>query len=666
MKRLFSRKCNFFILVLLAFTDFMSAQKLEVGKVSVDELRQTQHPLYPDAPAAVLFCKGHSYMKYNEKEGFYLVHEISMRMKIYRKEGLPYANYDIPFYVGYKELDKDQLVINDITTYHLKGEKVEKTKGGGEAKIVERINENWKKATIVFPNVTEGSVVEFRYELRSQNLFEFPEFIIQRDIPVNVVEYTTDLPNMYVYKVLTSGFIDIKTEAKYIDGHQNYEDKHGQTRFMNYNQLHTVYSAHNVPPLVEETYVDNMENYRGKITHELEVVRFDGEPDKDFSRTWEGVVKRIYKDRNFGEQLNVTDYFMTDLHRLVDDTDDTTVRMNRVFAFLRDRMNWDGKFQFWTDRKLAEAYSERTGSSGEINLILCAMLRMAGIEANPVLLSTVKNGIAVYPNVTAFNHIIVAADSGGKRWLLDATDKHTVPGILPLRDLNWEGRLVRAYGDSESVNLQPSEVSRTNVNVVAEVLADGTVTAKVSARKTDYDALVFRTQTDRVLPEHLVREKEREIGAVTISNYRIEEGKNGTDPIGEFYDVSSTSVADVVGDRLYLNPLLFFHTENNPFTDKDRHYPIFFGHPRQYRITLSVHAPDGYVVESVPPPTALATGEGVASFKLTAQQNGNLVQILMSLETNRMLVAADFYPILREFYARMIASQQQKIILKKA
>ncbi len=363
MRRSSSKRYSF-ILFLAAITCCMSAQKREIGKVSVEELRQTQHPIYPDAPTAVLFKKGHSYMKYNEKDGFYLVHEMSMRIKIYRKEGLSYANYDIPFYVGYKELDKDQLVISDISTYQLKGEKVEKTKGGGEAKIYERINEKWKKATIVFPNVTEGSVVEFRYELRSQNLSEFPEFIVQRDIPVDFVEYTTDLPNMYVYKVLTSGFVDIKTEAKYTDGHQNYENEHGQTRFMNYNQLHTVYSAQNVPPLIEETYVDNMENYRGKITHELEVVRFDGEPDQDYSRTWEGVVKRIYKDRDFGEQLNVTDYFMVDLHRLVDGTDDKTVRMSRVFAFLRDRMNWNGKFQFWTDRKLSEAYTERTGTSG--------------------------------------------------------------------------------------------------------------------------------------------------------------------------------------------------------------------------------------------------------------------------------------------------------------
>ncbi len=294
------------------------------------------------------------------------------------------------------------------------------------------------------------------------------------------------------------------------------------------------------------------------------------------------------------------------------------------------------------------------------------MLRMAGVEANPVLLSTVKNGIAAYPNVTAFNHIIVAADSGGKRWLLDATDKHAVPGILPLRDLNWEGRLMKAYGDSESVNLQPSEMSRTSMNVVAEVAADGTVTAKVSARKTDYEAFVFRSKTDGVLPEHLVREKEKELGAVTVSNYRIEDGENGTGPIAEFYDVASTSATDVIGDRLYLNPLLFFHTENNPFTEKNRYYPIFFGHPRHYRVTLSVRVPDGYVVESVPAPTAISTGEGVATFKLTVQQSGSSVQTLMSFETNRMLVAADFCPILQEFYARMAASQQQKIILKKA
>lgn len=665
MKKLFLKKYKGLFWLVLCLSYSVSAQKMELGKVSIEELRQSQHPLYPDAPAAVLFSKGHSYMRYNRTDGFYLVHEVSMRIKIYRKEGFSYANYEVPFYVGYKELDKDQLRITDAVTYRLVGDKIEKTKAGSEAKIYNQINDKWKSATIVLPNVTEGAVVEFRYEMRSQNLTEFPDFIVQRDIPVDRVEYTTDLPNMYVYKVLRSGFVELVTDASYTKGYQNYEDQYRQTQQISYNELHTVYSAKDVRPLAKEAYVDNLENYRGKISHELESVRVDGEPEKDLSRTWEGVVKRIYKEWEFEKQLKESDYFMYELKYLLEGTNDETIRMNRVFQFVRDRMNWDGKYQYWTDRKLATAYAEKTGKSGEINLILCAMLRMAGVDANPVLLSTVQNGIVAYPNVTAFNHVIVAADVAGKRWLLDAIDRQATPGILPIADLNWSGRLMKSMGDSESVNLQPAQLSRTIVSAAAELAPDGTAKIQVGARRTDYDAYLFRSFSKDVAAEQMVAEKEKRLGGAIVSNYRIENEDKLEEPVHELCEVS-TSAGEVIGDRLYIDPLLTIYPIKNPFTNKERQCPVFLGYPSQVKFYASIQIPEGFVVESMPAPAALSTGEGVASFKLTAQQNGKSIQVSMIFETGQMLVSANFYPILQEFYARMTSRLQEKIVLKKA
>jgi hypothetical protein len=40
------------------------------------------------------------------------------------------------------------------------------------------------------------------------------------------------------------------------------------------------------------------------------------------------------------------------------------------------------------------------------------MLRY-GLNANPVLVSTRSNGIAMFPNRTAFNYVIAAVENGG-------------------------------------------------------------------------------------------------------------------------------------------------------------------------------------------------------------------------------------------------------------
>ena len=79
---------SFFVLI-LNFT--ATAQKYELGKVSVAELEQKAHPIDTSAVAAVLFNKGISTFRY-QKEGFYEIHEYSFRIKIYKKEGLSWAN----------------------------------------------------------------------------------------------------------------------------------------------------------------------------------------------------------------------------------------------------------------------------------------------------------------------------------------------------------------------------------------------------------------------------------------------------------------------------------------------------------------------------------------------------------------------------------------------
>lgn len=90
-----------------------------------------------------------------------------------------------------------------------------------------------------------------------------------------------------------------------------------------------------------------------------------------------------------------------------------------------------------------KAYTDKTGNVAEINLMLTSMLRYAGLEANPVLISTRSNGIAYYPTIAAFNYVVSAVDISGELVLLDATEKYSNINVLPFRDLNWIGRLVK-------------------------------------------------------------------------------------------------------------------------------------------------------------------------------------------------------------------------------
>jgi hypothetical protein len=63
------------------------------------------------------------------------------------------------------------------------------------------------------PNVKVGSVIEFKYILKSENVVTFP-FNMQYSIPVNYCEYKTEIPEFYIYKPVATGFVKVNTEQK--------------------------------------------------------------------------------------------------------------------------------------------------------------------------------------------------------------------------------------------------------------------------------------------------------------------------------------------------------------------------------------------------------------------------------------------------------------------
>ncbi|MDZ7615347.1 MAG: hypothetical protein U5K51_17825 [Flavobacteriaceae bacterium] len=79
----------------------------------------------------------------------------------------------------------------------------------------------------------------------------------------------------------------------------------------------------------------------------------------------------------------------------------------------------------------------------------------------------------MYPTHDGFNYIIACVESAGKIILFDATDLHSTPDNLPLRDLNWEGRIVKEDGTTASVPLYPVAYRRTKYEATSQMRGDG-------------------------------------------------------------------------------------------------------------------------------------------------------------------------------------------------
>ena len=116
---------------------------------------------------------------------------------------------------------------------------------------------------------------------------------------------------------------------------------------------------------------------------------------------------------------------------------------------------------------------------------------------------------------------------------------------------------------------------------------------------------------------------------------------------------------------MYISPLLFFATTENPFKQETREYPIDFIYPSQDKYTVSLTIPDGYAVETLPQSKAVSMPDNLASFKYIISNTGNQIQLVYTQENNQAIMGSEAYEVLKNFFKEIVNKQTEKIVLKK-
>lgn len=146
------------ILILGLFTSNLFSQKYELGKVTIEELKESRHPIDSSASAAILFKKGETKFELNNDGEWTVITEVQFKFKIYKKEGFDYANQQVYYYIGgYRD---ETVHFKDAITYNLVEGKVQKTKLKSDGEFKEEVNTNFSVRKIAMPQVREGSIYD--------------------------------------------------------------------------------------------------------------------------------------------------------------------------------------------------------------------------------------------------------------------------------------------------------------------------------------------------------------------------------------------------------------------------------------------------------------------------------------------------------------------------
>jgi hypothetical protein len=659
----------------ILFTSILGfSQKQELGKVTIEELKERICPTDTSAAASVLFSIGKTYFDYTSSNGFQLATEVITKIKIYKKEGYDYANHAEKYYTGGN--GSEIVSFSKAATYNLVNGKIEKTKLSNDGEFDEKINKYWSRKKITMPNVKEGSIIEYKMEIRSPYFSNFPEWEFQQEIPVVYSQYSTAIPEYFIYNSSLKGFLTPVVSKEKANKSFSFTSKDRQesttrvsTSFgsetFEYIEDRAVYSISNVPALKDESYVNNIDNYKATIVYELAGTRFPNSAYKNYTTDWESVVKSIYDSEDFGDELKKTGYFEKDVDALLNSITNQDEKIGTIFNYVKSRMNWNEYYGFYCDGGVKKAYQDKKGNVAEINLMLTAMLRYAGFEANPVIISTRSNGISLFPSKSAYNYVIAGVELSNQVILMDATNKYAVPDILPIRDLNWYGRIIRKNESSAEIDLMPKSNSKDIISIMGTINGKGEVTGKIRDQYFDYNAFLFRQMNNAVSKESYIEKLEKEHQGLEIGEYDVQNSTDLGKPIVENYSFTSTNSVEIIGDKMYVSPFLFFTKTENPFRQEIREYPVDFVFPSQAKFNINLTIPEGYAVEVLPAAKVVSMPDNLANFKYNISQNGKQIQIMYTFDTNQAIIGSEYYGELKAFFKEIVDKQTEKVVLKK-
>ena len=489
----------FFFLVIFLTTQFNLAQSEIFLEVSKQELLEPMFDKFPESNSTVLFRKEAISFENNDDNSLVQKNEIQERIKIYNKSGFDQVAKIINLFNN-----KDVIELEGAI-YNLVGDKI--VAGNIKKDSIVETYENSQHTTYkyIFPDLRKGSIIEYRYVLESECCLE-SNIVLQKDIPIKKLEVKLIVPESLNYKTTLNpnSSIDHKIERPTRVG-DNKTNLQGGKPFNNLNQqkikeeIITITNS-DIPPFYEEPYAIN-DSYLSKIV--LEPVQLEPQLQNSIDLNWDDVARSIYNSPGFVDQLGDFEMFIDDLESVITKNENDREKAVILFNFIKLKMKWNGLEGYFTNKGVKQAYKDGSGNVADINLTLLALLRSAGLNANPVLVSTLNNGIASSPTPKGFNYVICAVHIDGEIMLLDASDEFSSPNILPLKALNWQGKLVKDDGTSMWIDLAPKDPSTKKTTLNAKIHSDFSLIGNVKIQYSDYQASSYRNQTKTIVIETL-------------------------------------------------------------------------------------------------------------------------------------------------------------------
>jgi Domain of Unknown Function with PDB structure (DUF3857)/Transglutaminase-like superfamily len=529
--------------------------------------------------------------------------------------------------------------------------------------------------TFTLPDVTPGSIIEYRYQVRYDRFQSAPEWQIQQPYFIHKAHYSYIPAEQFLPAQLTAG-VGISTSSL--------KDRHDEvlTDIRSVNVLppgkqvtkdaagHYYLDLTDIPAIPSEAFAPPMGDRIYQINFYYTYTPVESEFWKREMQLWTKDMNRYIAP---GERIKST------VAEIAPASDSQIDRAKNLYAWIQKLDNTDfsgDESQMNTDGsvphgKVESVLNNKRGNGNQLAFLYLSMLRTAGLNARPERIVSRSRSIfsPQFLSTRQLDSIVIAVTIDGKEMVLDPGEK-----LAPFGTLHWShagaGGVAMAEGGKVETIITPLPKTTDNTTVRVGSLAvgaDGNVSGSIKVGFAGQEALrlrqlALRSSADAMKAQLGAQLKQQVPDGIEANIQRISGLEYTSAQLVAVVQISG-KFGNRNGGGLVVARLLFDSKEKDPFpADTSRSLPVDMHYPAEEQEQITYTLPAGFVPEHAPEDVKLSF-ENNAAYQLRSKvDNGSILNSRL-LARGFTLLDPGEYAKLTDFYQKVTAADQQQLVL---
>lgn len=630
--------------LLLAIASPLAASELKKwGQVLPEHLSMTSYPRDTSANAVKLFDVGHLELSVSDR--FNLYYTRHFQIKILKEGGKNQADVIVPYW--------HEDTVNKIKAQTIlpNGKKIKVKKI-----FSEEYKENYKVKKLTFPQVEIGSILELEYKIHSQYITNLEPWTFQSELPEIESAISLKIAPGFRYHALVQNDLQ-KRIKKSTESYLNPKYSNQLTKF--------IWSGEHMPAVRSEPYISSLQNYRARLLFTLDSYK-DTYTNIKWAKDIPTLTKELLESPIYGSFLKPSGDAKKLASELTAGLLSDEAKIRKLYNYVRDEFEDESYSGRYPRKKQDEILEQRKASASEQNLLLMALITAAGIDAWPVLVSTRDHGRvdSTLPFLDQYNRSLILVKTENDNMVLDASDKFTVFGSLPLNSQFDHGLMLDKKLPKHIVNSDAGLKSQESWQLETHVDNGGNISSNVSLSSTGYASRNRNRQLDGSddVKDFLTSQIAADLEDVEITNHDAKLIAAAQDTFATAFEFKVPEYCEVIDNEIFIRPVLFERYERNPFRSAQREFPVEFGYPWKTTEINMIYLPDGYeIAES---PSNLRINNKFFSYRRMVTKLGNRVSYVRMLEISTQYVSPADYDQLRSEFARIVDADQEQLVFR--